>query len=216
MAKRGQVTARYEEIARDIADKVVRGAYREGERIMGRSTLAGAYKVSPETIRRAVALLHARRVVSAVPGIGIVVHSVAAAREFAKDAAAASALRAFEVRVEMLLEKRRQLDQELGEVIAEMVQMTADKIAAMRQVEEVSIRAESSLVGQTLASANLRSQTGTTVIGIGRAEGDFFAPDAQAALRAGDTLLFIGNDASRARLRALAGGGEADTGAGRD
>ena len=48
---------RYEKIALDIANAIYKGQYEEGEKIYGRSTLAGTYNVSPETIRRAIKIL---------------------------------------------------------------------------------------------------------------------------------------------------------------
>ncbi|MDF2533128.1 MAG: transcriptional regulator, GntR family, partial [Clostridia bacterium] len=48
----------YKKIAIDIANKIVKGDIKEKDKISGRSVLASMYNVSPETIRRAVALLH--------------------------------------------------------------------------------------------------------------------------------------------------------------
>lgn len=50
-------TARYQQIAADVAGKIVSGGYKEGERIFARSALSVHYGVSPETSRRAIALL---------------------------------------------------------------------------------------------------------------------------------------------------------------
>ena len=41
----------YQQIAVDIASKIASGKYPVGEKIKGRTTLAGYYNVSPETIR---------------------------------------------------------------------------------------------------------------------------------------------------------------------
>ena len=46
--------ARYESVALAIAEQIVKGTYLPGSRLHGRSTLAGLYRVSPETIRRAI------------------------------------------------------------------------------------------------------------------------------------------------------------------
>ena len=51
----------YKNIALDIANKIINGEFKVGEKISGRSTLAGVYNVSPETIRRAIALLEGDR-----------------------------------------------------------------------------------------------------------------------------------------------------------
>ena len=63
--------AKYESVAISIADQVAKGIYVINERLRGRSTLASLYKVSPETIRRAMALLEAHGVVKVTQGSGI-------------------------------------------------------------------------------------------------------------------------------------------------
>lgn len=54
-------SAKYIKIAVDIATCIARGEYREGQKILGRSSLAGRYNVSPETIRRALAVLEEKK-----------------------------------------------------------------------------------------------------------------------------------------------------------
>ena len=61
----------YQQIAIDLATKISNGKFRPGERISGRSTMAGHYNVSPETIRRAVSILEDAGVVAARPQAGI-------------------------------------------------------------------------------------------------------------------------------------------------
>lgn len=48
---------RYVKIAMAVAERIYRGEFAIGEKVRGRSTLAGQYGVSPETIRRATSLL---------------------------------------------------------------------------------------------------------------------------------------------------------------
>ena len=61
----------YQQIAIDLATKISNGKFRPGERISGRSTMAGHYNVSPETIRRAVSILEDAGVVAARPRRGL-------------------------------------------------------------------------------------------------------------------------------------------------
>ncbi|MBC7336132.1 MAG: GntR family transcriptional regulator, partial [Clostridia bacterium] len=105
--------ARYEEIALMLATDIARGRYREGERIYGRSVLAGQYSVSPETIRKAVALLQAREVVEAVAGSGIIVLSRQAASKFVEDFEEFSTLEKMGKRLDELLEQRNRLNAEI-------------------------------------------------------------------------------------------------------
>ena len=72
----------YKQIALDIAQGIVAGRYPPGVKLRGRSTLAGQYNVSPETIRRATALLEKSEVLEVVPGAGIFIKSEKQAQEF--------------------------------------------------------------------------------------------------------------------------------------
>lgn len=72
----------YKNIALDVANKIVLGDFKIDEKISGRSTLASMYNVSPETIRRAIALLEEMNVVSSTRGSGIDILSLSAAEKF--------------------------------------------------------------------------------------------------------------------------------------
>ena len=56
---------RYQLIAEDIATKIVERKYVVGEKIYARSSLASQYGVSPETTRRAIAVLQDLNIVEA-------------------------------------------------------------------------------------------------------------------------------------------------------
>ena len=199
------VLPRYEEIAMDIASRVMTGEYRRGDRLFGRSSLAGLYKVSPETIRRAVALLHSRGVVRAVAGSGIVVESEAAAARYLEESKMGAALLELEEEIESLLQERKEMEARLEEAIVKVLHYTSGTIATMRHVEEVMIAPGSALVGQTLLSADLRGKTGTTVIGIARQGEEIFSPDPAMPIQADDLLIVVGTTEAKERLRGLVG-----------
>ena len=70
MARKASTPA-YLKIAIDIASRIVNGGFLEGEKLSGRSTLVSIYNVSPETIRRAIALLRDMNVVEVEEKSGI-------------------------------------------------------------------------------------------------------------------------------------------------
>ena len=81
MAKRTK-TPNYIKIAIDIANRVLNNDFKEGSKITGRTTLVCLYKVSPETIRRSVALLKDMNVVSVNEKSGIIINSKENAKHF--------------------------------------------------------------------------------------------------------------------------------------
>lgn len=194
---------RYEEIAMDIASRIVSREYRRGDKLFGRSSLAGRYKVSPETIRRAVALLHSRGVVASMPGSGVVVISEDEARRYLDEAQLGAALQALEEEIESLLEQRRNLDQKLEAAIGRVIHYTSGTITTMRHVEEVSVPYDSALVGETFASADLRTRTGATVVGLARGREEIFSPRPDMEIQGGDLLIIVGTDEAKERLKGM-------------
>lgn len=205
--KRTSLLPRYEEIALDLAETVARGELKVGDRVAGRSGLAGRYKVSPETVRRAVALLHAQGVLKTVPGLGIRVESRHAAAQYLRDSERTLALLRLESEVKELLSARHELDERLGDAIAKMVRVTSGAVGTMRHVDEVTVNPQSAFVGTTLLEAGLREKTGATVIGIVREGEEMFSPDPHVAIRAQDLLIIVGSDEAKERLKALVGEG---------
>lgn len=201
--KRSTSLSRYEEIAVDVASRIAQREWREGQRLFGRSSLAGLYKVSPETIRRAVALLHSHGVVNAVAGSGVLVHSLAAAQQYLAEAHLDAELRGLAEEVNELLTERRTLDERLSVAIDRLLHQTSGALNTVRHVDEYVVADDSPLVGQTLVSADLRTRTGITVIGVARKGEEMFSPDPRMPLEPGDLLIVIGSDSAKALLRAL-------------
>lgn len=203
MSRDASVLARYEEIAIDLARKIASRELKEGDRLLGRSTLAGTYRVSPETIRRAVAILHAHGIVDVVQGSGIRVVSRRAAVEFLERLQTRTAIENLRQELLDLLARRRELDDRLADVGARLAQLAVHTLEASRRFEEIPIPPRSWLAGQTLASARLRNRTGVTVIGVVRGGEEFYAPEPDFRLEAGDLLMVIGSESARARLQEL-------------
>ncbi len=187
----------------DVATRIMQREWREGQRLFGRSSLAGLYKVSPETIRRAIALLHSHGVVSAVAGSGVVVNSSSAAERYLAEARLDAELRGLAEDVQKVLADRRALDDRLSTAIDRLLHHASGALSTVRHVEEYVIPDNSQLVGQTLISADLRTRTGVTVIGVGRKGEEMFSPDPRMPLEPGDLLIVIGEDGAKEQLRGL-------------
>ncbi len=112
--------ARYITIAMDIAERINQGEYKEGQKISGRSTLAGLYNVSPETIRRALSLLQEAGVVKVVPGAGVLVDSVAAARDYLVESGQYKVIKAMQERLAQMVEERNRLNVSIEHLTSEL------------------------------------------------------------------------------------------------
>jgi voltage-gated potassium channel len=75
-------------------------------------------------------------------------------------------------------------------------------------VEEQVIHEGSSLVGKTVGEADIRRQTGVTIIAIYRSDGSTTMPRARTELSAGDGMIVLGTRQQLAALQVLAGPGD--------
>lgn len=195
--------ARYITIAVDIATRVIRGEYRIGQKVFGRSTLAGKYNVSPETIRRALTLLQERGIVDVMPGIGVVVKSDRAAREYLAEYNQKKVLLDIQERLEVMLKERERLNQEIDRLTNQLLDYTFKMAGRLQKLEEVTVPADSPLLGASLSEAGFRARTGATVLSIYRNGHEIVSPEANTTLKTGDVLLVVGTRESAEMVRQM-------------
>jgi len=197
------VLSRYEQIALDLASRILRDEYKVGEKIFGRSTLAGRYKVSPETIRRAVALLQDAGVVETAPGMGIIIKSKKAAESYFHQFRGQQALADMQSRLRQLFEEKRKLDREIQTTTKHMVDYLWGMLNNLQYLEKMEIGETSWLIGHTLASSRIRSETGATVVAIERDDKEYYSPSSEMVFQAGDLLHAVGTVEAKGKLRRL-------------
>lgn len=147
--------ARYITIAADLAERIVRGEYQEGQKIFGRSTLAGKYSVSPETIRRALTLLQEVGIVEVVAGVGVVVKSIESARKYLDDFDQRRVLAGLHEQLHYLIKERDRLNHEIDKLLEELMEHTLHLESKLYKIEEWKVLPDSPLVGQPLAKSKL-------------------------------------------------------------
>ena len=185
----------YQQIAIDMATKISNGKFRPGERISGRSTMAGHYNVSPETIRRAVSILEDAGVVAARPQAGIEILSRDKAVELVHKFRDIEALTAIKNNICELLQSITRQQIELQENVRLLIE-SSERYKTLNPFMpfELQIAPGSLVVGQSLSSARFWNNTGATIIGIKRGEETILSPGPNTELRARDILVFIGDD----------------------
>jgi K+/H+ antiporter YhaU regulatory subunit KhtT len=195
--------ARYQEIANEIAHAIVLGEYHKGDKIHGRSTLAGRFNVSPETIRRSIAILQSEGVVDVKQGIGIIVNSKTQAEKFLRSFNQKNEVQAFMEELKDLMEKRREIDRQI-DALLHKVSTYADRfISRWNDVAEIEVNANSTAEGRTLRELKVREMTGATVVGVVRNGNENFSPEANFTLQEGDILLVVSSDEGRAKVESL-------------
>ncbi|MGI1658754.1 MAG: TrkA C-terminal domain-containing protein [Desulfitobacterium sp.] len=195
--------ARYQEIAIDIAHSIVLGEYREGEKIHGRSTLAGRYNVSPETIRRSIAILQTMGVVMVSQGVGITVVSKSMAEKFMRGFDQKAEVQVYFDDMKKLMEQRREIDAKIDAHLTKIINYTDRLASRWMDVAEIEIVQRSSAKGKTLSDLKLRERTGLTVVAVVRSGIEQFSPGAEFVLAEGDILLVVGSEQGKEKLQEI-------------
>jgi len=186
------VAARYMSIATDLATRIARGEYKEQQKLLGRSSLAGRYNVSPETIRRALSLLQDKGIVKVIAGIGVLVTSREAAEAYLAQVSQHQALQEIQQRLSNLIAERNRLDAEIGNMMDELLNYTFKFFTRMQKIQEYKITAGSWLVGRTLENSEFRGKTGATVLAVEKSGETIFSPPPKTEIGEGDVLVIIG------------------------
>lgn len=106
----------YEQIAEDIARRIVEGRLVTGDKLFGRSVMSSEYGVSPETIRRAFRLLADMQVIEIKPQSGASVLSLDSAKRYLERIDQLESRQNLDSRLKKLLQEHSRLAKELGEV----------------------------------------------------------------------------------------------------
>ncbi|MDN5331349.1 MAG: hypothetical protein PWP45_574 [Tepidanaerobacteraceae bacterium] len=195
---------KYEYIALDIARRIVQGEFQEGEKLYGRSNLAGLYNVSPETVRRAISLLEDMGVVHAEHGRGIIVTSRQAAYSYVARFNEKHTLESLRNELAEILNARRLLDERLESILMKIIEY-ANRLRNINAFNPVEIRVneKSSAVGKTISELKFWENTGATVIAVRREEELFLSPGPHFRIMAGDFLVLVGKEDILARCEAF-------------
>lgn len=198
--------ARYEQIAVDLASKIAHHEYKKGTKLYGRSTLAGQYNVSPETIRRAVALLQSMDIVEVVAGRGIMVLDAEAAKHYLENFNQRRGLAQAQHEFTELLEKRRELDIAIENQIKKIMTFSSRWINILPKVDEVKITKGSPLINKSLKEVDFRAHTDATVLAVERSGEEYLSPDSDMIIYEGDILVYIGPEGATEKVDAFVAG----------
>lgn len=191
----------YERIAIDLANRIYDGEFKVGDKIHGRSTLASDYKVSPETVRRAIKILEDVEIVQSTKGSGIVISSRENAFKYISRFSNLASIKELEKQMNTLMLERNKLDDQLFDTLRKIL----DYSGKLRHTNplapiEVEILPTCSHIGKTISDLKFWQNTGGTVIGIKREGGLVISPGPYALILEGDVLLVIGSEETYDRL----------------
>ncbi|MDI6602033.1 MAG: TrkA C-terminal domain-containing protein [Thermoanaerobacteraceae bacterium] len=189
------VRPKYQQIALDIARRIVKGEFLEGKRLHGRSNLAGLYNVSPETIRRAVSLLEDMDVVTSEQGSGITVKSKEAAYKYIDRFNEKDTLDSLRNELSRLLQTKKEIDERFEETIMKI----SDYASRLKNINpynpvEIEIKKGSHVIGKSITELKFWQNTGATIIAIRRGNDIILSPGPYNEINEGDVLVLVGDE----------------------
>ena len=188
-------TPAYLKIAIDIASRIVNGDFVEGEKLSGRSTLASLYNVSPETIRRSIALLKDMDVVEVAEKSGIKITSKHNANEFLKKFKTKSEFTNIKEEIYNLINEKKVLEEKLENNIQNLIEFATQLRNVGLVVPYESLGEPNSLIiGKSLGELNFWHNTGATIVGIKRGEQLFLSPGPYFTINEKDIVVYVGQN----------------------
>lgn len=199
------VPSQYLQIALDLARRIVRGELQEGKKMYGRSMMASEYKVSPETIRRALRLLADMKVVEIKPQSGVTVLSRDCAKRYIEHFEESADTKALKNQIKSLFieydDLRQRMDAAMKALLESREKYLTDEEALPNY--EVRIPKDSFVEGKNIGELKFWQATGATVIAIRRGKTVILSPGPYAELYPGDVIILVGSPAAAEAVNRL-------------
>lgn len=186
---------RYQQVAIEIAERIVENRYKFGEKIHARSTLASNFNVSPETARKAINVLVDLEIMEVRHGSGSYVASRENARLFVEKYKNVQSVQ--EVRQDIMKSVERQKDElnHFSGLLKNLVTQTTrvhDMLPFMPY--ELKITEEALYLEKSIVELNIWQETGATIVAIQTKDEMLISPGPYAKLSVGNTIYFVGSE----------------------
>ena len=202
MEKKAKVTSpRYQQIATDIAAKIMDRKYKVGDKIYTRSSIASQYGVSAETARRAISILVDLDIVESTKGSGVVIKSYDKAVQFVHQYNDIQTIH--DLKKDIIGSVNRQLKE--FDYFNESLTTLIDKMDRFRSSNpfvpfEIEITADTPLLARTISEMNFWHNTSATIIAIKRNNELLKSPGPYTAFFQDDIVYYVGDEESTERV----------------
>ncbi len=189
------VISQYRQIAINIAENIVNGKYEQGEKLFGRSVLASHYKVSPETIRKAVFLLKDVGIVETEKGSGIEIVSKEKAEDFVNLNSSVENLTLIKKEIEIWAKDQAEQAVTMFHKIQYLLNET-ERVNTVSSLNpfQIRINSECRVIGKTADELRFWHITGGTIVAIRRGDSLILSPGPYATFRENDIFFIIGDN----------------------
>ncbi len=194
--------ARYQTIAYEIAKRIVAKQIEEGDKLRGRSVLAGEFEVSSETVRKAMRLLANIGVVEVKQRSGIYVLSRNAAQMYIEQYRKQSESHRLFTDTQELLKESARVNKLLESHIKKLLETSKNEVFPF-DFFTLNLETGDNNLGKNLKEIRFWNETYGLVLAI-EADGELYqAPSPKMPLEAGMTLYVLGDDDVKAKTLSL-------------
>lgn len=193
---------RYQQIAVDIASKIVNKNYMIGDKTYARSSVASQYGVSSETARRAISLLADLDIVETTKGSGVIIKSYEKALDFIHRYNVTETVNDLKKEIQESIERQRKELENFNDCLEELI----DKTDRFRFTNpfipfEIEIKSTTSCLNKTISDVNFWHNTSATIVAIRREEILIMSPGPYALFLENDVVYFIGDEDCKVRVQ---------------
>lgn len=188
-------TANYIKIAIDIAHRIVNNDFIEGSKITGRTTLVSIYNVSPETIRRSLALLKDMNVVTVNEKSGIIINNKTYAKQFLDTFKTKSDFTYLNSETFNLIKQRKEIDNKLEKNINSIIEFATQlrNVGSIIPFESI-VEENSFAVNKSIGELDFWHNTKATIIAIKREGNLYLSPGPYFQIHAKDIIVYVGEE----------------------
>lgn len=198
------VLPKYEQIAADIAYKIVSGDYAEGSKIYARSSVGSQYGVSSETARRAMCVLADWDIVEIEKNSGVTIKSADNAKNFLQQQEHMMSIQTLKRQIFANVERQKSEMKELHNGLSEVIKRIERYRATNPFIPyELVITEKTPYVDCSVAEVNFWQETFATVIAIKRNDRLIMSPGPKAVFRLNDIVYYTGDDDCPDRVKAF-------------
>lgn len=188
-------TANYIKIAIDIAHRIVNNDFIEGSKITGRTTLVSIYNVSPETIRRSLALLKDMNVVTVNEKSGIIINNKNYAKEFLDKFKTKSDFTYLNSETFDLIKQRKEIDSKLEKNISSIIEFATQlrNVGSIIPFESI-VEENSFAVNKSIGELDFWHNTKATIIAVKRDGNLYLSPGPYFQIHSKDIIVYVGEE----------------------
>ena len=205
MEKKTKITnPRYQQIATDIASKIVDGQYKVGDKIYARSSIASQYGVSSETARRAILILSDLDIVDTTKGSGVLIKSFDNAIKFVKQYTEIQTIQNLKNEIMDSVKRQSAEINYFNDCLAKLIDYT-DRFRSINPFMpyEIEITDKTPYLNQSVQDVNFWHNTSATIVAIKRNDALILSPGPYVSFIDGDILYFVGDENSLLRVKSF-------------